>query len=547
MDVPLADETASFFLWDTVLRLSRIVEVALGYGCFALLLYCRLLCPGGADVWQWLEPGPLWALVFAPLFLLDWRNFLHWKYLRANRDRFSLQDGRRYLLICISESIFKILLCAHLMFRSVRPYLTFKLVMFPYAFGYVLHFVLGHFVPLEDADRAEGCNMVAAVLSDLARFLGFILLISLSLKIESTSQGAYDWQAAFWPCWGMEGIILLVTALLLPICLASTFADRPRVLMLTWLILSGICFGVASFVSVYNTVKVLDDDLCPQLPCSSSTQQSDCADCNNKLQLVFGPWLAFLPAFAIGTMLFKRRLAIALHEAWYQPPRPGAEPAAATTPSSVPRIDLPPPAVLFRVTATYYSRTCEVGMLDTERSDAGFINDRPSTFQSTHSQQRVSVDPSTSIMSARGATFTDIVESEQLCFICYSEPPDAVLLECGHAGLCSACAEHIMQRRPGAQCPICRSAITLVVRLRADLPLPSNLFRCDRQVPEAASAAVATGPSITLRVEDPEGGLVDVGLDVVQGPPWPSSAKRCAVVVELLHGRSRVDFRWWHG
>merc|ERR1711920_503694 len=76
-----------------------------------------------------------------------------------------------------------------------------------------------------------------------------------------------------------------------------------------------------------------------------------------------------------------------------------------------------------------------------------------------------------------GATFTDVVETEQLCFICYVEAPDAVLLECGHAGLCTECADHLVERRPGrAACPICRSPILAVLRLRPELPLPVDLF-----------------------------------------------------------------------
>mmetsp|Transcript_90745 Transcript_90745/g.270857 ORF Transcript_90745/g.270857 Transcript_90745/m.270857 type:complete len:535 (-) Transcript_90745:48-1652(-) len=534
MDAPLVDDASNFFFLDTVLRLTRLAEVACGYTGFVLLLYCRTLCPGGLEVWRWLVPGPLWALVFAPLFLLDWRSLLHWKYLRSNHRRFSSQDGRRYLLVCITESIFKVLLCIHLMFKSVRPYLTFKIVMFPYAVGYVLHFVLGHFVPLEDADRAEGCNMVAGVLSDLTRFLGFILLVSLSLKIESSAASAYDWQAAFWPCWGLEGIILLVTALLLPICLTSTCADQQRVLMLTWVILSSLCFGTACFISVVSVVKVLDNDLCPELPCSLSGSVPGCEDCRQRLEMVFWPWLAFLPTFAVSTMLFKRRLASALHEAWYQPVRADPEPdgRGGSRLSPLPLSDLPVPPVLFRVTATYFARTCEAVLRDAE----------PAAFQSTHSLHRMSLDPSTSILSARGSAFTDIVESEQLCFICYSEAPDAVLLECGHAGLCSTCALHLVQRRAGAHCPICRSAIGMIVRLRPDLPVPSDLFLRERPTPETGPSAAAG--ILRLSAGDPEVGSMDAPLQQ-HGPPWPPAAKRTAMVVEPVRGQTLADFRWW--
>ena len=56
--------------------------------------------------------------------------------------------------------------------------------MLPYALGYVLYFALGHFVPLDEADRAEGCNALSSLLSDLCRFLSLVLVVSLSLKVD---------------------------------------------------------------------------------------------------------------------------------------------------------------------------------------------------------------------------------------------------------------------------------------------------------------------------------------------------------------------------
>ena len=50
------------------------------------------------------------------------------------------------------------------------------------------------------------------------------------------------------------------------------------------------------------------------------------------------------------------------------------------------------------------------------------------------------------------------------CWICYNGPRDAVLLECGHGGLCFACATKCAQQRPRL-CPMCRQRITRVVQL----------------------------------------------------------------------------------
>ncbi|CAE7946994.1 unnamed protein product, partial [Symbiodinium sp. KB8] len=92
-----------------------------------------------------------------------------------------------------SLPVLQVLLCVYLMFREVRKYLTLKVVMLPcagtadalagvwysrYAVGYMLHFILGHF----DNERAEGCNVVSSLFSDLGRFLCFVLVVSISMK-----------------------------------------------------------------------------------------------------------------------------------------------------------------------------------------------------------------------------------------------------------------------------------------------------------------------------------------------------------------------------
>ncbi len=54
-------------------------------------------------------------------------------------------------------------------------------------------------------------------------------------------------------------------------------------------------------------------------------------------------------------------------------------------------------------------------------------------------------------------------DNAKACFVCWDAPPDAVLLECGHSGLCVACAERLWQR--GRGCPLCRAGFAGVVRI----------------------------------------------------------------------------------
>lgn len=487
------DETASFFLRDTAVRLQRAAEFALAHVSFVCLLYCRFLCPGGLGLWKWMQPSVLWVLVFVPLFVIDWRNFRHIKYLRQHRHRFAPHDSQRYFLIVLAECSYKVLLCMYLSFPLLRNYLSLQFVMLPYTAGYILHFVLGHFVPIEEAERPEGCNAVASLISELGRFLEFVLVISLSLKVDRVSNVVYDWQAAFWPCWGLEGIVILIVVLLLPVCLVSVIVDRERMLMLSWVLMSAGGLGVASFISMYNIALVLDENYCPSPTCEILSSKT-CQECRYHLELGMWPWLAFLPAFALSTMLLKSRLAVALHNSWYQAPTEAALQAAGASARSE---DLPAPIVMFRVTPTYYSRVCDPAVLDLDLDHASLAsgaapslartpNNRitsdsmgsvASAARSTFRPSMATVDPMSSVLSARGATYAELVESEQLCFVCYDQAPNAALLECGHAGMCVDCAKFLMERPPRqARCPICRSSITNVLRLRADLPVPHELF-----------------------------------------------------------------------
>ena len=65
-----------------------------------------------------------------------------------------------------------------------------------------------------------------------------------------------------------------------------------------------------------------------------------------------------------------------------------------------------------------------------------------------------------------------------LCLVCMANPPDAVLLECGHAGVCAACAARLWDRPAAARrCPLCRTPISAVVRILSEdadgtVPLP---------------------------------------------------------------------------
>ncbi|EOD14743.1 hypothetical protein EMIHUDRAFT_197284 [Emiliania huxleyi CCMP1516] len=64
---------------------------------------------------------------------------------------------------------------------------------------------------------------------------------------------------------------------------------------------------------------------------------------------------------------------------------------------------------------------------------------------------------------ADGSDTPDAVEDR--CWICYEGPRDAVLLECGHGGICVACARRVFKKR-GRLCPMCRQPVSQMVQLQ---------------------------------------------------------------------------------
>ena len=59
--------------------------------------------------------------------------------------------------------------------------------------------------------------------------------------------------------------------------------------------------------------------------------------------------------------------------------------------------------------------------------------------------------------------------SPEPCYLCMDHAADAVLMECGHGGLCAACAAVLWQRGTlapgGRQCPLCRQHFVGVLHI----------------------------------------------------------------------------------
>jgi len=341
--------------------------------------------------------------------------------------------------------------------------------------------------------------------------------------------------------WLLEFAIVIVLLCFLLKCTLSLGGDFEQLIMWVWLLSSAslLCFTIMiSLVSMRNFF----DGHCATL---EALHSNNSRTCQKELAWWLGPWSAFLLFFAAETAILKRKLVAPLHATWYVP---------GLYQDDVARPILPAPTIMFRMTGTYYTRTYNIFLApcadELPRNGTSDIFSAPSADElpmnsslaslrirtseismtsrkslveslSSHSlySRTTSVisassmvgDTSGSFLQLRDPSYHELVENEHLCFVCFDENPDGVLMECGHAGLCVACSKNLCQR--GCGCPICRSDITRVLRLRPDQPLPPELFE---KCPDSLTSEDKFEVHLSSR------------------PPWPTSSKDIAVVVDTI-------------
>jgi hypothetical protein len=58
----------------------------------------------------------------------------------------------------------------------------------------------------------------------------------------------------------------------------------------------------------------------------------------------------------------------------------------------------------------------------------------------------------------------------KFCYVCEARPANAVLLECGHGGICYECGQGLVKQRVERSCPLCRVVIEHIIKLPEGSP-----------------------------------------------------------------------------
>lgn len=180
----------------------------------------------------------------------------------------------------------------------------------------------------------------------------------------------------------------------------------------------------------------------------------------------------------------------------------------------------PPPSKLIKVGDTLYSRTVANVNSGAQSAELGARAGGPSGRALPIGPMFVGVDDAED-------------DTDASCSICMDRAPDAVLLECGHGGVCMPCAESLWNSgADGRLCPMCRKAITGIVKIIGETGCEVSVqvvhYSQATPSPSSDTRPVSAQPSLMRRLS---GGFIPTRWSrAAQGAPPASLAP---VLVEV--------------
>ncbi|CAG9319330.1 unnamed protein product [Blepharisma stoltei] len=115
-----------------------------------------------------------------------------------------------------------------------------------------------------------------------------------------------------------------------------------------------------------------------------------------------------------------------------------------------------PPKFLKRISNTFYRPTTETESASIKRA---------STSQANNADKENSIEIQVNSLIADKSD-EDVSKSieDRLCIICCIDPPNAVIMQCGHAGICFSCGSELVKKE--CKCMICREPIEQVLEIK---------------------------------------------------------------------------------
>ena len=70
-------------------------------------------------------------------------------------------------------------------------------------------------------------------------------------------------------------------------------------------------------------------------------------------------------------------------------------------------------------------------------------------------------------------------ENDSNCYICYTKPPNAINMNCGHGGMCLTCAQLHVKKKP--ECMECRGLVERIAYITKESGL-KGVYRSEKYI-----------------------------------------------------------------
>lgn len=378
-------------------------------------------------------------LALIPLFVFNLIT-LAWIVINYSKkeDTVLLRMQHRELVCVIANFIFKSLLVFHLQYSVIN----IAIVGAPLYLSNVVCIFVRNKSKIECQNTAYSLKFCSRWVLSLSFLLG-------SLRINQVV--SWNWHFVFWPTYGVVLILLIVSIgeiFLITSLIVKCATGKANCLDLIcpfWLLYTTLGSAMSLCFTFYTLGNVFEE---------------------NDIEILspaLGLTILFLIGFAIYTFIFfdhiVRWFDIFFNSRYFDVPLSSPNlnnlQRQVGFASRIAVLFKDPPKFLKRISSTFYRPTTEEEVKTIKR-----VSSHPISFENNEEMDDIKFNSS----MIQENSDIDSTTSEKLCIICCVERQNAVIMECGHAGICFKCGEELVQK--GNTCIICRDPIGRVLEIK---------------------------------------------------------------------------------
>lgn len=271
-------------------------------------------------------------------------------------------------------------------------------------------------------------------------------LVFVGLKVDGVL--SITWSSVLWPCWAAESLLCLMTlgAALLLIYAACAYlarrCDGMTVACALWFFWVFLGISVSFALCLYNAMWFSEE-----------------MEVTNGMKASFAFPILFLVVGLAGLRLMETRITWWCYSFFiveFDRPASSQDILTSISPLSSRRLNTrasPTHALLYRVSSTFF----KPASANPEKKERPRTQVLPLTLSDTPSSEEKITSVSMLQLDSSPAT------PKKICMVCCQALSNAVVMNCGHSGICSDCASEIWKHT--GICHMCREPIVKILEV----------------------------------------------------------------------------------